>query len=217
MTPCVPRPCSGYSSTNVRLPKPCSVAVSDRALRVDDDQAMTSSPGPRAACRARRSPCGPSSARRPRRSEWPCRRREQHDVARAVGDATSTSASPSSRPIAILPAARLRELGERRLLDGAVARREEHVLVVGELAHRLHGVDALVFLERQQVHDRLAARTAARIRQLVHLEPEHAGRARERQQRVVRVRDPELLDEILFLHRGRRSAAAAAALRAIRC
>ena len=109
--------------------------------------------------------------------------------------------------------ARPRERGERRLLDRALARRHEHVLVVLELLDRQHRVDALAFLERQQVHDRLAARAAARLRQLVDLEPVDLAAAREAQQRVVRVRDEQLVDEVLVLDarwplgRGRRGAA----------
>ena len=52
-------------------------------------------------------------------------------------------------------------------------------------------------------------------RQLVDLEPVKLAAAREAQQRVVRVGDEQFLDEILVLHRGRRTAATAAALRAV--
>ena len=69
--------------------------------------------------------------------------------------------------------------------------------------------------QRQQVHDRLAARAAARLRQLVDLEPVELAAAREAQQRVVRVRHEQLVDEILVLDRRRGAAATAATLRAV--
>ena len=88
-------------------------------------------------------------------------------------------------------------------------------LFVFELVDRQHRVDALAFLQRQQVHDRLAARAAARLRQLVDLQPVELAGAREAQQRVVRIGDEQLVDEILVLHRRRRLAATAATLRLV--
>src|SRR5262249_32549406 len=83
------------------------------------------------------------------------------------------------------------------------------------LAHRQHGLHALLGLERQQVDDRLAARIGAGVGDLVHLEPVDAAGAGERQQRVVRVDDPDLRDEVFFLDRGGHAALAAAALCAV--
>ena len=55
----------------------------------------------------------------------------------------------------------------------------------------------------------------AGIGQLVHRQPEHAAGAGEGEQRVVRVDQPQLVDEILVLGRRRVAAAAAAALRTV--
>src|SRR6185436_10164862 len=98
------------------------------------------------------------------------RAREQHDVLIAGRDAGADEAivvaqldgDDAARALA-------RERGERRLLDGAVLRREEHELVFLERLDRQHRRDALAFLERQQVHDRSAARAGRRLRHLVHL------------------------------------------------
>jgi hypothetical protein len=53
------------------------------------------------------------------------------------------------------------------------------------------------------------------IGQLVHRQPEHLAAAGEGQQRVVRVDQPQLVDEILVLGRRRTAPATAALLRAI--
>ena len=56
-------------------------------------------------------------------------------------------------------------------------------------------------LEREHVDDRLAARGAAAGRHLVHLEPVELAAVGEAQQVVVRVRDEQALDEVVFLRR----------------
>jgi hypothetical protein len=111
--------------------------------------------------------------------------------------------------------ARARILRERGLLHDAFLRREEHVAVLAELAHRQDRVDALALVHLEQVHDGLAAARAAALRHLVHLDPVELALVREAEHVVVRVRDEELLDEVVFLRRGGLLAAAAALLRAI--
>src|SRR5690606_23702527 len=83
-------------------------------------------------------------------------------------------------------------------------------LVFLEFMNGQHRVDALALLERQQIDDRSAARAAARLRQLIDLEPVQLARAGKTQQRVVCVRDEQLVDEILVLD-GRRGLATPAA------
>ncbi len=130
---------------------------------------------------------------------------------------TPTSRSPASSSMAMMPAWRGRENASSEVfltVPCAVAMNTNLFSSnswIGSTA-----VDALALLQRQQVDDRLAARAAARLRQLVHLEPVHLADAGEAQQRVVRVRDEQLVDEILVLHRGRGLAATAAPLRLIR-
>src|SRR5690606_10183988 len=142
--------------------------------------------------------------------------RTQDDLLRSVGDIGG------DEPIARLELdrddARLtgaRERFERCLLHGSRRGRHEHELVLLELVDRQHGIDALAFLERQQVHDRLAARAAACLRQLIHLEPIELSGAREAEQRVVGIGHEQFVDEVLVLDARRRFAAPAAPLRLI--
>ena len=101
--------------------------------------------------------------------------------------------------------ARTRERRQRRFLDRALRRRHEDEAAVVEFAHGLHRRDALTLAELQQVDDRLAARAAARQRQLLDLEPVALAAVREAQQRIVAVRDEQLVDEVLVLDGGRHS------------
>ena len=111
----------------------------------------------------------------------------------------------------MMPLARGRENAESGVFfDGSLGRCHEHEMRLVELADREHGRDALAFGELQEVHDRLAARAPARERQLVHLEPVALPAVGEAQERVVAVRDEELVDEVLVLD-GRRHLALAAA------
>src|SRR5690606_9462908 len=142
--------------------------------------------------------------------------RAEHDLARAVGDVRA------DQPVARLELdgddpglARPRERLERGLLAGALRGGHEHELGFLELVDRQDRIDALAFLQGQQVDDRLAARAAARLRQLIHLQPVQLAGAREAQQRVMSVRHEQLVDEILVLDGGRSLAAAAAALRLV--
>ena len=86
-----------------------------------------------------------------------------------------------------------------------LAGRHEHEVLLVELLDRQHGVDLLALLQRQQVHHRLAARAAAGLRQLEHLQPVDLAAIGEAQHGIVGVRDEELLDEVLVLDRGRRA------------
>src|SRR3546814_8437291 len=65
------------------------------------------------------------------------------------------------------------------------------------------------------VDDRAAARVRPGIGNLIDLEPEYPAGAGEGEQGVVGVDQPQLVDEILVLHRGGGAATAAASLRAI--
>ncbi len=124
-----------------------------------------------------------------------------------------TSRSSALSSSAMMPLVRGREKAvERRLLDRAAARGEEHELILFVGRHGQHGINALVFLERQQIHDRAPARPRARLRYLVDLQPIHFAAAREAQQRVVRVGHEQLIDEVLVLHSCRGPAATSAAL-----
>jgi hypothetical protein len=134
-------------------------------------------------------------------------RGEQHDVALAVGQLhvdQRIALIETDRDLAALQLER--EFRQRRFLDRAVLRREEHEAVFGELAHRLHGLHLFVRLERQEVTIGLPRAFGPASGNWCTLSQNTRTGAGKRQQRVVSVGDPEALDEILFLHRGRRTA-----------
>ena len=116
----------------------------------------------------------------------------------------------------MMPLARGRENADSGVfftVPSRVAMNTKCVVVV--LLDGQHGGDLLALLQRQQVHHRLAARSAAGLRQLEHAQPVHLAAIREAQQRVVRVRDEQLLDEVFVLDGRGALAAAAAALRLV--
>src|SRR6056297_2804816 len=143
--------------------------------------------------------------------------REQHDVAVAVREGhvyEVVARAQIDGDDAV--GARPRERIQRRLLDRALTRGEEDEFARLEVAHRQHCVDALFLLQRQQIHDGLAPRAAAGLRQLVDLQPVRLAPAGEAQQRVVGVGDEQVVDEVLVLHARGRPPLAAPALRLIR-
>src|SRR5882672_7494781 len=91
------------------------------------------------------------------------------------------------------------EFRQHRLLHDAVLGREHEVLILGELAHRDQRGEPLVGFHRHAVDDRLAARGARRLRDLVHLEPVALALFREEHQVVVGRRDEQVLDPVVFL------------------
>ena len=107
-------------------------------------------------------------------------------------------------------------LEELRLLDHALAGREEQVLRLAVVAGRDHGADRLLLPERQQVDDRAALRLARAQRQLVDLQPVDLADVREEQDEVVRRGHEQVLDVVLVLHLHPHHADAAAALLAVR-
>src|ERR1022692_3095225 len=126
--------------------------------------------------------------------------RKQQNIATAVGDrGTDQLVALVERDRYDAIGARAGKQRKRGLLDGPETRRHEDVLAFLEFLDREHRADALAFLQRQQIDDRLAARTAARLRQLVDLHPIEFSVVRETQQRVVRIGDEQLVDEILVL------------------
>ena len=126
---------------------------------------------------------------------------------------TSISSSPFSMLMALMPLAAHVAVGrEHRLLHRALPGGEDQALVVGELAHRHQRRDLLVRLDGDAVDDRLPSRRAARLRDLVHLEPVELPRVGEEQQVVVRAGDEEVLDPVVVLEVGAVEPAPAAPL-----
>src|SRR5206468_7241005 len=69
---------------------------------------------------------------------------------------------------------RIRVLRESRLLDGAVLRREEQELVVGERSYRNEGGDFRLGGDVDQIHHRLSLGRSSSLRDFMDLEPEAA-------------------------------------------
>src|SRR5882757_2088978 len=141
---------------------------------------------------------------------------EQQYILGAVGDRNTdqfVARLERDRDDAARP--RPREQRQRGLLYGAEAGRHEDELTLFEFLDRQHGADALALLQGQEIHDGLAARAPARLRELINLQPIQLAAIRKTQQRVMGVRDEQLVDEILVLDAGGGLAAAAAALRLV--
>ncbi len=126
---------------------------------------------------------------------------------------TLTSSSSSGRSIAQMPLARGREYSDSGVfltIPWRVAKKTNRSS--GNSRTGRHRVDALFLFQRQQVDDGLAAADVAGLGQLVDLQPVDSAATGEAQQRVVRVGDEQLVDEIFVLDPGRRLAGAAAPL-----
>ncbi len=89
--------------------------------------------------------------------------------------------------------ARITEVVERRLLDGAQAGCHEDVMVFRESAilagHWQHDSNFFAILQREHVDDRLAARIARTLRYLPHLQPIQTAAIGKAQNVIVRVGD----------------------------
>ena len=62
-----------------------------------------------------------------------------------------------------------RKLAERRLLDRTAGGTHEYKMPLRVLFDRQYRIDALFFVERQEIHNRLATRAPAGLRNLVNL------------------------------------------------
>ncbi len=107
------------------------------------------------------------------------------------------------------------EIIQGSLLHRAIGGGEEYIFILDELAHRQHRVDLLASFQRQQIHDRPAARNTAALRHFIDLEPIHAAAIGETQNVIMGIGDEQIVDEIVFLGRGGLLAATAAFLRFI--
>ena len=101
------------------------------------------------------------------------------------------------------------------LLDHAARGGEQQVLVLGELAAADDARDLLAVLERQQVHDRGAARLARTLGQLMDLQAVDLALVGEEQHVLVGARDEHLVDDIVLFEVRSGHALAAALLRAV--
>ena len=152
-----------------------------RAGRQDLHADDASSPA-QATCRARPSAARPIGAHLVlvEADRLAARRGDDHLLAAAGARGARSARRPSSRLIAMMPPRRGFEYASSaRLLDHAAGACADHDVLVGassKLAHRQRRLHALAFAELEQVHERLAARGAPELRQLVDLLPVHAAR-----------------------------------------
>ena len=130
--------------------------------------------------------------------------REQHHVVLAVGQRCA------NQVVAFVQAhgndaglARVAEFVQSGLLHGAHAGGHEDVVVFREAAvitrERQHHVDLFAFLQREHVDDGAATRVARTRGNFPDLEPVHAATVGEAQQVVVRVRNEQLVNPVVFL------------------
>ena len=176
----------------------------DHALPSTMISAMTSLAVRRAGRRARPRRCGPSAARRLRRKRIALPSLVHSMMSRVPSVmATPTSWSPCVQvdgdDAGACAAARTPTASVFLTVPCAVAMKTKWSSSNSRIGST--AVMRSPSCERQQVHDRLAARAAPGLRQLVDLQPVQLAAAREAQQRVVRVGDEQLVDEILVLDR----------------
>src|SRR5690349_24969683 len=107
-------------------------------------------------------------------------------------------------------------LRQRGLFDRAVARAEQQELSFRELTHRHHRLDLRLGRDVDQVDDWFALGRAARLRNLINLQPEASAVVGEAEDVVVRRTDKEMLDEILILESCPAQSTTTATLLAIR-
>src|SRR5262245_38674814 len=108
--------------------------------------------------------------------------------------------------------ARVAELRQHRLLHDAVLRGEQQELILGEFAHRHEGREALVGLHGHTGEDRLSPRRSRGLGNLVHFKPVALALLSEEHHVVVRRRDEQVFDPVVFFLMGRDHTFAAAAL-----
>ncbi len=107
------------------------------------------------------------------------------------------------------------EIGQAGLLHRTVGRGKKHVFVLDKLGDRQNRIDLLTVFQRQQINDRLAARSRTSLRHIVYLHPVHAPLIGEAQDEIMGIGDEQVVDEVIILVLGCLTAAATALLRTI--
>src|SRR5690606_3212922 len=126
--------------------------------------------------------------------------RVEHDVAGAVGNCSLDQLVAFVQLDGTQAHAALVAVGsERRFLHRAVGSGKEDEIVVLVHTDRQEAVDALPLFQRQDVDDRLAARSTAGQWNLVDLEPVDLAEAGEAQQGVMAAGHQQVLDVVLVL------------------
>ena len=103
-------------------------------------------------------------------------------------------------------------VAEKRLLDRAELRREEHVDVALEGADRQQTQDLLALLQVEEVDERTPEARTRGLGNLVRATHEETPRIGEEHELVMRLRDEDESEEVLFLHLRALHAVAAATL-----
>ena len=110
---------------------------------------------------------------------------------------------------------RIGKIGQRGLFDRAARRAHEDEAIVGKFFDRQDGADFFPFFKREHIDDRFTAAITRTLRHFIDAQPVETPAVGETKNRIVRVGDEQLIDEIVFLDRRRLFAAPAAPLRPI--
>ena len=111
--------------------------------------------------------------------------------------------------------ASIAKITEWGLLDGSSSGRHEHIVLVIKRFDRQNDRNLLAVHEGEAVNDRTSTRCARPLRDLVDLHPVNPAAIRKAQQRVMRIRDEELIDPVILTGSGRLTPAATPTLSAI--
>ncbi len=141
---------------------------------------------------------------------------KEHDVALAVGDGGANQVITLVKADGDNAALQwARKTAKRRLLHGAQCGGHEDKPVVIEFFNRQHHGNFFAGLKRPDVHQGLAARGAAALRNFPDLQPIHAATIGERKDHVVGIGNEKLVDPVVFFRGGCLLATAATPLRAV--
>ena len=109
----------------------------------------------------------------------------------------------------------IREIRQRRLFDRAARGRHEDRLIIAKCFDRQHNRDFLTVDQWEHIDDWLAARGTRPLRHFPNFQPIDTATIRETQKVIMRVRDKQLINPVIFLGGRRLLTASTATLRTV--